>query len=226
MILMVGGDDLSEVITLDISTPSVKYLCKKDKRLAKVIHMVGPITYTPYNHEKIYSFMVHEVIEQMLSVKAGKKIFGRLEELCNGYVTAEKVNQLSNEQLKNIGTSESKVRCIRELTEAVIRGDLDFNKLSGHNDSDVQRELTKLYGIGNWTAKMFLIFVLNRQDVLPFEDGAFLQVYRWVYKTDDDSKEAVKKKCKKWSPYASVGARFFYRALDTGMTKEEFHLYK
>lgn len=93
-------------------------------------------------------------------------------------------------------------------------------------DDEVINSLTQLHGIGHWTAKMFLIFVLDRPDVLPAEDGAFLQTYRWVYKTDDCNKDSVCKRCQKWKPYSSIASRFFYRALDAGMTKEEFHLFK
>lgn len=217
---------MSEIITLNMDTPSVNYLCHKDKRLAKVISMVGPITYKPHNHGDAYSFLIHEVIEQMLSIKAGKKIFGHLEELCGGTVTPEKVNQLSDAQIKSIGTANSKVRCIREITNAVMCGNLDFDKIYSLSDEEILEELTRLHGIGTWTAKMYLIFVLDRQDILPYEDVAFLQGYKWVYKTNDVSSESVKKKCKKWKPYSSIAARFFYRALDTGLTKKEFHLYK
>ncbi len=73
---------------------------------------------------------------------------------------------------------------------------------------------------------MYLIFVLNRQDVLPWEDGAFLQSYRWMYKTEDSSRKAVEQKCRKWKPYLAIAARFLYRALDEGFTKSEFHLFK
>lgn len=90
---------------------------------------------------------------------------------------------------------------IRNVTEAVLRGDLDFDKMDTLSDEEVICTLTKLHGIGNWTAKMFLIFVLNCPDVLPVEDGAFLRTYRWVYKTDDCSEKAVSKKCRKWKPY-------------------------
>jgi DNA-3-methyladenine glycosylase II len=61
---------------------------------------------------------------------------------------------------------------------------------------------------------------------LPFEDGAFLQAYKWLYKTDEVSKEAIQKKCKKWKPYSSIASRYMYKALDSGLTKKEFHLYK
>ncbi|MBE6874170.1 MAG: DNA-3-methyladenine glycosylase 2 family protein [Ruminococcus albus] len=216
---------MSELITLDMDTASVQYLCNKDKRLAKVISMVGTITYEPHN-ENPYSFLIHEIIEQMLSVKAGQKIYSRLEDLCDGMVTPKRITALSDNEIRGTGTSSSKVRCIRSVTEAVLYGDLDFDKMDTLSDEEVICSLTKLHGIGNWTAKMYLIFVLNRQDVLPIEDGAFLQVYRWMYKTQDCNKETVQNKCKKWKPYSSVAARFCYKALDTGMTKEEFHLYK
>lgn len=216
---------MGDAITLDMSTPSVQYLCKKDKRLAKLISMVGPITYTPHSTDT-YSFLVHEIIEQMLSVKAGQKIYSRLEHLCDGDVTPEKINSLSDDDLRSIGTSSAKAEYIRGLTNAVLSGDLVFEDFYSMPDPEVIKHLTGLHGIGMWTAKMYLIFVLDRPDVLPFEDGAFLQTYRWLYKTDDTSRETVKAKCKKWKPYSSIASRYFYRALDAGMTKQEFHLFK
>ena len=72
----------------------------------------------------------------------------------------------------------------------------------------------------------YLLFVLNRQDILPLEDVAFLQAYGWLYKTQDRSRSSVEKKCRKWKPYSSIAARYLYRALDDGYTKQEFHLFK
>lgn len=204
--------------------PSIQFLCKKDKRLAKVITMVGPISYTVHD-ENPYAFLVHEIIEQMLSVKAGQKIFNRLVNLCDGEVTPKRIAVLTDDEIHRIGTSASKVRSIRCLTDAVLCGDLDFAKFHSISDEEVIQELTQIHGIGKWTAKMFLLFVLDRPDILPVEDVAFLQTYRWVYKTEDCSKKAVQNKCKKWKPYSSIASRYFYRALDAGMTKEEFHLF-
>ena len=73
---------------------------------------------------------------------------------------------------------------------------------------------------------MYLIFVLDRQDILPTNDAAFLQAYQWLYKTTDIRENEIKKKCKKWKPYSSIASRYLYRALDSGLTKQEFHLYK
>ena len=215
---------MSENIILNSEHPTVQYLCDKDKRLAKVVDMVGEITYQP--HKDGYAFLVHEIIEQMLSIKAGAKIYARLQELCGGEIKAQTVAALSDEEIKSIGTATSKVAYIRNMTTAFISGELDLDALSTMSDEEVFEKLTQLKGIGAWTAKMYLIFVLDRQDILPIEDVAFLQSYKWMYKTDDVSKLSVVKKCKKWSPYSSIAARYLYRALDMGLTKEPFHLFK
>lgn len=209
---------------LDESSPEVQYLCSKDKRLAKVISMVGRIEYTlPLDP---YIFLLHEIIEQMLSIKAGQKIFNRLSDLCAGTITPDKIDSLSEEVIHSIGTSTNKARCIKEITHAIQHGQLSLTDLSTKTDSEVISTLTNFKGIGNWTAKMYLIFVLERNDILPFEDGAFLQSYRWMYKTTETHRTSVEHRCKKWRPYSSIAARYLYRALDMGFTKQEFHLFK
>ncbi len=210
-------------ITIDTKCDSVQHLIKKDKRLAKLISIVGPISYSPHD-ENTYAFIIHEIIEQMLSIKAGQNIFARLEVLCNGIVTPEAVNALSDDELKSIGTSYAKVGYIRNITNAILSKTLDIVQLNDLPDDKVIKELTSIKGIGTWTAKMYLIFVLDRPDVLPLEDGAFLQAYRWLYKTNDCSPKVIKAKCKKWSPYSSIAARYLYRALDSGLTKSSINL--
>lgn len=217
---------MKNVVTLDMNTPSVQYLCEKDKHLAKVISMVGPIKYIHPAEDEIYSFLVHEIIEQMLTKSIGRKIFERLTKLCGGKVMPERVKMLSANEIRKIGTSFSKANCILDLTEAVLSGDLDFHQMRAQSDEEIICRLTKIRGIGKWTAKMFLLFILERPDILPVEDVAFLQTYRWVYKTNDCSEKAVYKKCQKWKPYSSIASRFFYKALDPDITKKEFHLFK
>ena len=217
---------MSEVITYDMSSPEIVYLCKKDKRLAKVISMVGPISYKKREVEDAYGFLIHEVIEQMLSIKAGQKIFDRVVELCNGNLCPEVIEQLSIDDLRSTGTSASKARSIKNITTAILVGELVLEDLESMNNEEVTLKLTRIHGIGPWTAKMYLLFVLGRPDILPYEDGAFLQSYRWMYKTDDCSPSAVKKRCQKWMPYSSLASRYLYRALDYGLVKEEFHLFK
>lgn len=215
---------MRQIITLNAASPEIQYLCKKDTRLAKLISMVGPISYEV--HDDQYEFIVHKIIEQMLSLKAGNEIFSKLVDLCRGKVTPEAVSKLTDEEIKSIGTSASKVSYIRSVTDATLDDSLDYKALETMPDDEVFKELTAIKGIGKWTANMYLIFVLNRMDILPTNDAAFLQTYKWLYKTENRSDASIRKRCKKWKPHSSIAARFLYRALDNGLTKEEFHLYK
>lgn len=215
---------MASTIVLNQDSPSVIHLCKRDKRLAKVISQVGEISYSP--HEDAYAFLIREIIEQMLSIKVGRKIYDRLLALCDGKITPTAINKLSDEQIKSTGTSTAKVDYIRSVTNAVMENRLDFSSLSEIKDQEIIKKLVSLRGVGYWTAKMYLIFVLDRPDVLPYEDAAFLQSYSWLYKTTDKTPTSIQKKCSKWHPYSSTAVRYLYQALDMGLTKEEFHLHK
>ncbi len=202
----------------------IDFLKKKDKRLGKVINAIGPIECSV--HSDSFEFIVSQIVGQMLSNKVAHIIFNRLKALCEEDICATKLLNLEWEELKQIGLSNSKCEYIKGFSMAVKEKTICLEELYKKDDEEVIKELTSIRGIGKWTAKMYLLFVLDRQDILPIEDGAFLQSYKWLYKTDDISKISIEKKCKKWKPYSSVAARYLYRALDIGMTKREIHLYK
>ncbi|KJW13981.1 DNA-3-methyladenine glycosylase family protein [Levilactobacillus spicheri] len=210
---------------LDEQSPAVQYLRAKDKHLGKVMTMLGPLDYQIATNG--YGFLVSQIIGQMLSNKVAAVLTDRLTAQCpDGRITPAAIARLSDATIHGIGLSRPKVSYIRHLTSAVTTGTVDFARYATLDDAQVIRELTQIKGIGNWSAKMYLIFSLDRPNVLPYEDVAFLQGYGWVYKTTDYSARAVQKKCKKWRPYSSVAARYLYRALDAGLTKEPFHLFK
>jgi len=215
---------MTEVQILNKQHPSVQYLCRKDKRLAKLIDMVGDIEYR--EQPDCFARLVRSIINQMLSNKAAHIIGCRVANLCGESITPENLLKLNREQLRKAGLSYTKADNILGIAKAVTDGILDFSNFPNMTDQEVINELTSLRGIGTWSAKMYLIFTLNRMDVLPYEDVAFLQTYTWLYKTKDLQPTAIIKRCKKWKPYSSIAARYFYYALDMGLTKQEFHLYK
>lgn len=202
---------------------AIQYLKKKDKRLCKVIDAIGDIECNI--HSDAYSFIVDEIIGQMLSNKVADVISTRFSALCYGNVTVENVSLLTVNQLRGIGLSNAKSNYILTFTDAIRNNIIDLDDLSNYSDSEVIGKLTSIRGIGTWTSKMFLIFILCRPDVLPYEDGAFMKSYKWLYKVEDVSPSAIKEKCKKWCPYSSIAARYLYRALDMGFTKKPFHLF-
>ena len=142
----------------------------------------------------------------MLSQKAADSICKRVHSLCSENVTPANILSLSHDELRSAGVSNSKCKYLFNLAEATQKGILDFNTLQNLDDQAVYKTITSIQGLGSWSAKMYLIFVLNRQNILPFEDGAFLQSYSWLYKTNDISPSSIKKRCKKWEPYSSIAS--------------------
>ena len=214
---------MTELKILNKDHPAVQYLCRKDKRLAKLVEMVGEIEYR--TQPDCFARLVRSVINQMLSNKVAHVIGSRVTDLCGGTITPESLLKLDREQLRGAGLSYSKADNVLGIAKAASDGSLDFTNFPNMTDEEVMKELTRLRGIGTWSAKMYLIFTLDRKDVLPYEDVAFLQTYAWLYKTDDLRPAAIIKRCKKWKPYSSIAARYFYYALDMGLTKHEFHLF-
>ena len=215
---------MEEKQILNAQHPAVQYLCKKDKRLAKLVDMVGEIEYR--TQPDCFARLVRSVINQMLSNKAAYVIGDRVTALCGGVIMPENLLKLDREQLRAAGLSYAKADNILGIAKAASNGSLDFSHFPDLTDEEVLKELTRLRGIGTWSAKMYLIFTLDRKDVLPYEDVAFLQTYAWLYKTDDLKPVSIIKRCKKWKPYSSIAARYFYYALDMGLTRQEFHLLK
>ncbi len=140
---------MTYTIILDMNHPTVQHLCKIDKRLTKVISMVRTLSYEPLDDG--YSFIVHEIIEQMLSIKAGAKVYSRLIELCDGKISPERINALSDEQIRGTGTSSNKVSYIIVATDSIISSHLSLTTLHDLSDKEVVKELTRIKGIGNWT---------------------------------------------------------------------------
>jgi DNA-3-methyladenine glycosylase II len=198
-----------------LTSPEICYLCSADKRLSVIIHKLGDLNYIIYTDT--FSFLVKTIAGQMLSNKVADIISSRLENLCNGYICVDRIRSLNLEKLRSIGLSKQKAEFILELGEFFKENPSFFNNLALLPDDAVLRKLTELRGIGTWTAKMYLIFALNRLDILPYEDGAFLKVYKWLYSTEDISAKSIIKQCHSWRPYSSLAARYMYKALDSGL---------
>ncbi len=207
-------------VWLDGDSPAIRHLCAQDKRLGKAISMVGAIEYSVYEDE--YEFLIWQIVGQMISSQATRKIGGRLEQWCEGRITLEAIDELTNEDLRRVGLSRPKISYIRALNDAIRFGELNFEELRSLDDEAATKKLCSFRGIGGWTASMYLIFVLDRQDVLAMHDRCFRTVFKWLYDTTDVSPAAIKKRAAKWSPYSSIAVRYFYRCLDYGFTKAKF----
>ena len=148
-------------------------IVKIDPAFAPAIRNLAPCTFG-LEKPKVtqYQSLVRAVIAQQVSTAAARTISGRLQEKCEGTITALKVGKLSLKQLQSIGLTGAKVRTISELTEASLSGEINFRKFTHMSDEEIIKDLVPLFGIGRWTVEMFLIFHLGRLDVWPIDDLA------------------------------------------------------
>lgn len=207
------------VRTFTLNSPEILALCASDARLSILIRRYGDLTYSLHTNEFI--FFVETIIGQMLSSKAADAIAARMYTICGGTLTIDAILNLEPHILKSIGISGLKSQYILRFAETIRKNPDFFAVLKDASDTEIIRRLTTLHGIGTWSAKMYLVFVLDRPDVLPYEDGAFLQAFKWLYGTMEIKPALIEKRCEPWRPYASLAARYLYRALDEGLTKDK-----
>lgn len=198
------------------NSPEIQYLISVDEKLNWLINQVGELRFN--TDENPYEFLVSSVIGQMLSNKVAEVIYNRFSDLCGGSVNPHFVANLTRDEIRTVGLSTAKSDTILAITNLFLSTPDLPNILASSSDSAVTTILTQIKGIGTWTAKMYLIFVLNRLDVLPYEDGAFIQAFEQLYGIVEGNKmkKQTREYCKKWSPYTSLAARYLYLALDNG----------
>ena len=198
-------------------SPELRYLSEHDARLKLAFSLVGDLEYdkpdNPFMH------IVDTIVGQMLSNKVADVLSRRLWSLFPSH-DPKAIASTEIATIQGIGVSHSKAEAIYKTAQYIVDNPNFFQSLEELNDDDVIARLTALRGIGVWSAKMYLIFVLDRRDVVPIEDGAFLQAAAWLYSIKDYKELKKIDFNKMWKPYSSIAARYLYRLLDMGFTKQ------
>ena len=169
------------------------------------------------NYSALFASLAGSVVSQQLSVKAADTIWKRLEEKCKGSVTPESISKLRITSMRSAGLSAAKCKTLKELSKAVLTGEIDFKKLQKMPEEEAITSLSKVWGIGTWTAEMFLIFALKREDIFSVGDLGLLRSMESIYGIPKDSpKQAYLEISKKWSPHRSVASRLLWKIRDAG----------
>lgn len=158
-----------------------------------------------------FEALAGSIVSQQISVKAAAKIFERFQIVTQ--LNPRAASLLTNEQTKIIGLSGQKARYIRDLAEHFVRDSAIFNHLDTLPDESVITELTKVKGIGVWTAQMFLIFTLHRPDVFAPDDRGLQLAAEKLY-SEQLSRSELDIFAKRWSPYRSTACLHLWRLLD------------
>ena len=184
-----------------------EYLKSKDKRLAEVIGRIGHIDRG--TDPDLFTSVVRSIIGQQISTKAQITICGRLDDEI-GEVTPESIAAAGAEKLQSLGMTMKKAEYIVEFAEKTVSGEFDIEAVERMSDEEAIRELTKLRGIGVWTAEMMLLFCLQRPDILSYEDLAIQRGMRMVYRHRKIDKKLFAKYKRRLSPCCSVASLYFW----------------
>ena len=188
---------------------AVTDLSKNDSIIAKIIANY-PKERMQMKNDTLHT-LVRSVVGQQISVRAADAIWNRLDEACNNSITGDNLLQLSIEDMRKTGLSNTKSNYIINIVEANLTS-LNWEDM---NDDEVSNELCKIKGIGPWTADMFLIFRLGRTNILPLGDIGLVNAINLHYNNKDKlSKEELMKFKKKWSPWCSIATWYMWRSLD------------
>lgn len=196
---------------IDETDERVQYIMRKDPILGEYIKKCGQIEY--YLCHDFNRFVIGTIIGQLISFKVAMHIYNKFEKACWGDFSHENILKLSRDELRAMGMNYRKADYILYFMQTLKEDKNYINRIEKMGDRDAMRELTKLHGIGNWSAKMLLMFYFDRQDFVPVEDLAFMKGYNALYKCDKKPKQVLED-CKKWSPYSSVASRYVYAYAD------------
>jgi DNA-3-methyladenine glycosylase II len=179
-----------------------------DPELSKLVKQHGELELDA--DQDPFRRLVVSIVNQQLSTQSAEAIRERLFERFE--IEPEAVLDADNEELKEVGLSGQKVDYLKSAARHFIEDGLDREKFREMSDEEVIDELTEIHGIGDWTAKMFLVFVLGRQDVFPVEDLGIRNAMRELYGIED--REEMRDKAEDWKPHRSLASLYLWRAVD------------
>jgi DNA-3-methyladenine glycosylase II len=195
------------------------HLHRADPVMARLIDEGGPLPAEMDRRgrpEEPYGVLVRAITGQQLSVKAAASIWQRVVDRFGGTPTPEQILADDPEELRvACGFSRAKVAYLRSLAEHVVSGELELDRLPAMDDREVIRELTAVKGIGEWTAHMFLMFTLQRPDVLAAGDLGVRNAAMRAYGLDRPPAPAeLEALAEPWRPYRTRACLYLWRSLD------------
>jgi DNA-3-methyladenine glycosylase II len=197
-----------------------RVLARRDPVIRDLMRVHGPCGLARAQHTDPFQALTHAIVSQQLSTKAAATIAGRLDALL-GKPTPAGVAAVTDQQLRDVGLSVQKISYLRDLSSRIQSGSLPLSALESLSDSDVIEMLTQVKGIGQWTAEMFLMFRLQRPDVLPVGDLGIVKAVQRAYglrKTPDAAR--LLKIGETWRPYRSVACWYLWASLDNAPRKD------
>ena len=193
---------------------ALRHFRSSDPVLQETIKKVGPFRLQLQGDR--FQALVRSIISQQISTSAARSIRGRLEDLlAPGSITPGDIVTLKAQQLRSVGLSGQKVSYIQDLAGRVHSGEVNLRQIGRLTDERVIERLTRVRGIGHWTAQMFLMFSLGRPDVFPHGDLGIRSAIRKAYGLDElPDRQQSEEIARPWHPHATIASWYLWRSLE------------
>ena len=204
-----------------MESEKVKYLISTDEKLGKLIRYINKTELII--EEDGFKCIVKYIIGQQISDKARETIWQRVCAILKN-ITPENILAINDNELRKVGLSERKINYIKILASAVISEDINFYYFKELTNEEIIKKLTALKGIGQWTAEMYLIFSLGRENVLSKGDGTIRRTIQWMYDLEKlPSSEILLKYFSSWTQYATIVSSYLWESIELGLVQKPFN---
>ena len=202
-----------EILNDQTLNDAFKHLMKEEPLFKKVLEDKN-YKINLFNKKKGFEGLISLIVEQQLSVASAKAIFNRIKDLIKPF-TAKKFIEIKETDLKKAGLSSQKINYCKGIANKIISGDLNLKKLEKKSDAEVIKELVEIKGIGEWTAKCYLLGCLKRIDIWPSSDLGIIVAIQKLKDMEERPKElTIEKIAEPWSPYRSIAALLLWSTYD------------
>jgi len=188
-----------------VNESDIKKLVSMDSQFLSIIEKYG----NPPNWKREQGFvsLCKIILEQQISLASANAHFKKLNEYLSKFSPKE-ILKLSDEEMRNCQISRQKAMYLRALATAVIEESLKIEELGSLDENEIRMILTKIKGIGAWTANIYMMFCLQYKDIFPYGDIAVMNTVTKLYGIK--SKEEIINLSKKWIPLRSLAAYFLW----------------
>jgi DNA-3-methyladenine glycosylase II len=192
---------------------SIQYLREKDGVIRGIIDRIGTCSLRP--SRDYFESLARTIVSQQLSTKAANTIYSKLLLELGGKMAPAKISGLADLQFIRAGISKQKKSYLMELALRFESGEIDTGVFDEQDDEKLIKYLQGMRGIGRWSAEMFLIFCLNRLNILPLDDVGFKRAVKVSYNLSrSPSERTLRRLSKRWDPYRSIAVWYLWQSID------------
>ena len=190
-------------------------ILKKDKNMKVLIKKFGRPDFN--QGQDYFQSLLRSIVFQQLSGKAAQTIYERLVSLIpkTSNLCPNEVLKLNKDEMRKAGLSFQKINYVRNLADYFENNSLQKNNVEKMTEEEISKELIQIKGIGQWTVDMFLMFTLNRADILPYKDLGIQKGIMKIFKMKNlPSKNEMENCSRKWRPYRTIACWYLWRMVD------------